>query len=90
MRLAPMTRPLGLRNLASSGTSVRCSRGAGHFRKSGGVRSCTTPGAKNEMYLHSGVNYLHRSETLPKFEECLDRLEKIVNEMEKGDILERQ
>lgn len=23
---------------------------------------------------------------LPKFEECLDRLEKIVNELEKGDI----
>jgi exodeoxyribonuclease VII small subunit len=40
--------------------------------------------------LHSGVEYFVWSEPLPKFEECLDRLEKIVSEMEKGDIpLER-
>jgi len=40
--------------------------------------------------LHSGVKYFDWSEPLPKFEECLDRLEKIVSEMEKGDIpLER-
>ena len=40
--------------------------------------------------LHSGVHYLHWSVPLPKFEECLDRLEKIVTEMEKGEIpLER-
>jgi len=40
--------------------------------------------------LHSGLEYFDWSVTLPKFEECLDRLEKIVSEMEKGEIpLER-
>jgi exodeoxyribonuclease VII small subunit len=40
--------------------------------------------------LHSGVKYFYWSVSLPKFEECLDRLEKIVTEMEKGEIpLER-
>ncbi len=33
---------------------------------------------------------LPKESSLPKFEECLDRLEKIVNELEKGDVsLER-
>src|SRR3954465_172893 len=40
--------------------------------------------------LHSGLEYFHWSVPLPKFEECLDRLEKIVTEIEKGEIpLER-
>src|SRR5271165_4423229 len=34
----------------------------------------------------SGLKSAQRGSNLPKFEECLDRLEKIVAELEKGDV----